>query len=153
MPNDHSFQKTSRPVAGVMPGWLVLALSLTLILPPAGCDKQEKPAAIPAERDSVLELSRQLETERSNHTRTMAVVEAERAQTAEDFRIVSMILASTGIAMVILVLLLARQRRSRRILERLLRMLLNRLHRAAVPPAPPINRPSGPTKKEEENDA
>ena len=145
MLNDRSFQ-------GVMPGWLVLALSLTLILPLAGCDKQEKPAAIPAERDSVLELSRQLETERSNHTRTMAVVEAEQAQTAEDFRVVSMILASTGIAMVLLVLVLARQHRSRRILERLLRMLLDRLHRAAVPPAPPINRSPGPA-KEEENDA
>ena len=146
MPNDRSFR-------GVMPGRLVLALSLTLILPLASCDKQEKPAAIPAERDSVLELSRQLETERSNHTQAIAIVEAEQAQTAEDFRFISTILASTGIAMVILVLVLARQHRSRRILERLLRIVLDRLHRTVVPPAPPINRPPGPTKKEDVNDA
>ena len=132
MSSDRSFR-------GVLSYWLVLALILAV----SGCGRNEDPPAPQIQEDRAAELSKQLETERRDHARTMAVAQAEQVEAAEDFRVVSMILASTGIGMVLLVLVLARKHRSRRILERLLRIVLNRLHRTVVPPAPPINRPPG----------
>ena len=142
MPDDHSFQNTPRRVARVMPYWLVLALILAV----SGCGRNEDPPAPQIQEDRAAELSRQLETERRDHARTMAVAQAEQVEAAEDFRALSTILVSTGLAMAILVLVLARQRRSRRVFERLLRMLLDRLHRGAVSAGPPA-----PDKEEDHN--
>ena len=130
MPNDRSFR-------GFQP--YRRALTVILVLTVSGCDRDppEPPPAPVLQADPTAELRQQLETERQEHARTMAVAQAEQVEAAEDFRVVSMILASTGLAMAILVLVLARQRRSRTVFERLLRMLLDRLHRGAVSAGPP----------------
>jgi hypothetical protein len=98
-----------------------------------GCNNEE-PTASQSAQQQAAELSRQLEAERKQHERDLSIAETRRVQAEEDTSAVNTILVSFGIAFVILILLLARERRARRILERLVRLLLERLHGANKPP-------------------
>jgi hypothetical protein len=112
--------------------WILILLvpAALWILP--GCDTGQSPAA-EAANERAEELSRRLEAEHRQHARDVARMDAARSQAEEDFRSVATILVSSAIAMAILVLLLARERRARRILERLLRMILDRINGSRRP--------------------
>ena len=92
---------------------------------PGGCDG-ESPAT-KAHRGRAEELSRQMQSERRQHTRDLAAARTQADQAVADVHAAHTIIIGAGIAVVILILLLARERRARRVLERLLRMLLDRL--------------------------
>jgi hypothetical protein len=107
------------------------AVLLTLVGMNTGCDEEEAPAVTRAERRAE-ELSRQLQAEQRQHTRDLATARTQADQAIADVHAAHTIIIGAGIAVVILVLLLARERRARRVLERLLRMLLHRLRARTV---------------------
>ena len=120
-----------------LPVWAWLtAMGLMFIvtsLPVACTDDDESPALQRAEQRAD-QLARQLESERRGRARDRILAEAGEVQAEEDHRALATVLVSTGLAIVILVLLLARERRARRVLERLLRMILDRLRESRSPP-------------------
>jgi len=117
-----------RPRAPII--WIATSLTLTAFV---GCDDVDESASQSAQRQAA-ELSRRLEAERQQHAHELTIAETRRAQAEEDTSAVNTILTSFGIALVVLILLLARERRARRILERLVRLLLDRLNGAQKPP-------------------
>ena len=126
----HRRQLLRRRPLSVSVAWIVMVIALGVMV---GCDNDGQTAARSAEQQAA-DLSRQLEAERQKHMRDLALVETQRAQAEEDTSAVNTILVSFGIAFVILILLLARERRARRILERLVRLLLDRLNGTPKPP-------------------
>jgi hypothetical protein len=98
------------------------------------CDDSEEHPAIQRAEDRAAELARQLEAERRAHARDQALADTEQVQARQDYETVALSLVCSGIGMAILVLLLARERRARRVLERLLRLILDRLKESRSPP-------------------
>ena len=72
---------------------------------------------------------RQLEELQRRHEQDRRVLEARRAESESDTSAAILTWAATGIALAIVIALLARERRLRRILEQLLRLLLGRRER------------------------
>lgn len=99
----------------------------------AGCDDGESTAE-PAAELRVLEWSRQLDAERRAHARDVALAETKQGQAQDDFQAVARVLVGAATAIVILILLLARERRGRRVVERWLRLILDRLGGSRSPP-------------------
>ncbi len=113
--------------------WLfVLAAIAVTVL--ASCDDDEESPAIQRAEDRAAELARQLEAERRTHARDRVLADTEKDQAHEDYEALALSLVCSGIGLVILVLLLARERRTRRVLERLLRLILDRLKESRSPP-------------------
>lgn len=111
---------------------LVLAAMAVTVL--ASCDDDEESPAIQRAEDRAAELARQLEAERRAHVRDQALADTEKTQAHQDYEALALSLVCSGIGLVILVLLLARERRARRVLERLLRLILDRLKESRSPP-------------------
>jgi hypothetical protein len=108
---------------------------MAVVLLPAGCDSElsESQASRQAQ-EQIAELSQQLESERRNTARERRRTETVRVQGEQDFQALGLILVTAGITIVGLVLLLARERRARRVLERLLRLILDRVADSHSPP-------------------
>ena len=102
------------------------AVFLTLVGMNTGCDEEEAPAVTRAERRAE-EVTRQLQAEQRQHTRDLTAARTQADQAIADVHAAHTIIVGAGVAVVILVLLLAWERRARRVLERLLRMLLDRM--------------------------
>lgn len=80
------------------------------------------------------ELARLLKDEQLRHQRDDARHRIEVAGAEGDYGGAVVGWASTSVAAVILILLLARERRARRVVERLLRLVLDRLRECRRPP-------------------
>ena len=89
-----------------------------------GCGGGDSPS-----RDSQLtvDLAKQLEDERLRGERANTRHQTELAEVESDFRGAVLAWASTAAAAAILIMLLARERGARRVLERVLRLVLDRL--------------------------
>lgn len=98
-----------------------------------GCDDAGQSEAQLAQQQADA-LSRKLDSERQAHQRKLDLAATEMEQIREDAQAVNTILVSCAVAIVLLVLLLARERRCRRVVERLLRMLLDRIHGPRISP-------------------
>ena len=120
---------TRRPYWAIgLAGGILLALVLA-----TGCD-QAPAGPTPVER-TVEDLHSQLKTERVRREHDAARHEAELAAGRSDLLGATLIWVSTAIAVVILAFLLARERRARRVLERLIRLLLARIRCSRHPPS------------------
>ena len=114
--------------------WLAFILLPALLWVPPGCDQETESPAARSARLQAENLARQLEVERRTHRRDLNRAATEIQQVTEDTRAVNTILVSCAITIVILILLLARERRCRRLVERLVRLLLDRIHGPRIPP-------------------
>jgi hypothetical protein len=116
------------------PPWNVTVLA-TATLVAAGCTRQAPPGPDQAQRLAE-DLARQLQAERLRQQGEQARHEAELTSAQSDCHGAVLAWASSTLAVVMLVLLLARERRGRRVLEKLLRLLLDRLRESRAPPSP-----------------
>ncbi len=110
---------------------IVLAVSVDL----AGCGEHDDPEADRARRITE-ELSRELRTERLRRDRDLSRYEAELVVAQGDREAAVFGWISTVAAVFLLVLLLVRERRTRQVLERLLRAILDHFRQ---PPSPPTS--------------
>ena len=110
--------------------WAFLAVAL---LAATDCNEQ---SARPSQTERTLDdLSRRLDTEQLKREHEAARHQAELAINRADLLGATMIWISTALAVVILALLLARERRARRVLERIVHLLLGRLRNSRDPPS------------------
>ncbi|MCH7813465.1 MAG: hypothetical protein IID40_05535 [Planctomycetes bacterium] len=114
---------------------VVLAVSVDL----AGCDEPEDPEADRVRRFTE-ELSRELRTERLRRDRDQSRHEAELVVAQGDREAAVLGWISTAAAVFLLVLLLVRERRTRQVLERLLRAILDRIREPPRSPPSPTPR-------------
>lgn len=96
----------------------------------AGCGD----ASVRSDHSNTAEMARRLAEQERAHAHDMARESATRASTEADLQALQLVAIGLGVALVLLVLLAARERRARRILERLLRLLLDRIGRSREPP-------------------
>jgi hypothetical protein len=106
--------------------WALLPIVASL----SGCDDGQPSS----EERLASELASQLQAEHRDHRNDVARHEIQLADEQADRRAITLIWASTAAALFALVLLLARERRARRVLERLLKLLLNRSTGTRGPP-------------------
>ncbi len=110
--------------------WALLAVAL---LGATACTEQSvRPSQ--AER-TIDDLSHRLDTEQLKREHQAARHQAELAINRADLLGAIMIWISTALAVAVLALLLARERRARRVLERIVRLLLGRLGNSRDPPS------------------
>ena len=134
-------QSTHRRHCGTRPYWRQLSSPWTATalaaatLVAAGCTKQSPPEPDPAQRLAE-DLARQLQAERLRQQGEQARHEAELTSAQGDYHGATLAWASSTLAVVMLVLLLARERRGRRMVEKLLRLVLDRLRESRGPPSP-----------------
>ena len=111
----------------VIAAWAMLPILASL----SGCSDDGQPSS---EEQLASELASQLQSERRDHRKDVAHYEVQLADQQADQRAVTLLWASTAAALFVLVLLLARERRARRVLERLLKLLLSRSTGTRGPP-------------------
>ena len=108
------------------PVTLIVAFAISLIVPwLSGCG-DAGPSEPGPDEQLASELAGQLQSERREHRDDVVRYELQLADRQADQRAMTLIWAGTSAAAFILVLLLARERRARRVLERLLKLLLSR---------------------------
>jgi hypothetical protein len=90
---------------------LLAALVSAVMFLSSGCDDEESSTEQVAE-ERLVELSRQLEAERRSHARDLNQVQTEQMLAQDDFDAVALTLIGAAMAIVILILLLARERRA-----------------------------------------
>ena len=110
-----------------------LLLVPSLLIWAGGCDD-----------DHVANPERRLDVQRAECRREVARLRAELSQRnlearglEADFRGAVLIWGSTAVTLLVALLLLAKERRGRRVVDRLLRMILHRVGRARSPPDEP----------------
>ncbi len=114
----------------------ILLLGIVFMLP--SCTEQPiQPTQPDRHAKTIEDLTRRLQREQTKREHETARHQAEVGMHQADFQGATIVWISTALAMVILALLLARERRARRVLERIVRMLLGRLHGSRDPPILP----------------
>ena len=110
-----------------------LLLAAVLLISASGC-----------EDDDTADRERRFEVQRAEHRRKVAQLKAEfhrrelEARGFEaDYRGAVLIWGGTAAALLVAILLLAKEQRGRRVVDRLLRMILQRARRARDPPDEP----------------
>ena len=110
--------------------WALLAVAFL-----GATDCTEQPAR-PSQAERALDdLSRRVDAEQIRREHEAARHHAELAINRADLLGATVIWISTALAVAILALLLARERRARRVLERIIRLLLGRIRHSRDPPS------------------
>lgn len=110
---------------------LIVMVALSAVLP--GCDDDDDTEADTTRRMAE-DLSQELRAERLRRDRDLNRYEAELVVAKADRETAVFGWVSTAAAVFLMVLLLVRERRARRVLERLLRVILDRIRKSHGPP-------------------